>query len=55
MDDKKGKRVSEITQEVDLLQYEVMSHATFSLSVPISFLSSLFFSFPGASAMGKEV
>lgn len=28
---------------------------TFSLSVPISFLSSLFFSFPGASAMGREV
>lgn len=28
---------------------------TFSLSVPISFLSSLFFSLPGASAMGREV
>lgn len=28
---------------------------TFSLSVLISFLSSLFFNFPGASAMGREV
>lgn len=28
---------------------------TFSLSVLINFLSSLFFSFPGASAMGREV
>ena len=27
---------------------------TFSLSVLISFLSSLFLSFPGASAVGKE-
>ena len=31
----------------------VMS-CTFSLSVPNNFLSSLFFNFPGASAMGRD-
>lgn len=33
----------------------ICTRLTFSFSVPSSFLSSLFFSFPGASAMGSEV
>lgn len=46
---KKQNKQKQISTEGKSMEF------TFSLSVPISFLSSLFFSFPGASAMGSEV
>lgn len=45
----KKQNKTKISNEVKSMEF------TFSLSVPISFLSSLFFSFPGASAIGSEV
>jgi hypothetical protein len=37
-----------------ILYYENLPSTVFSFSVPSSFLSSLFFNFPGASAIGNE-